>query len=421
MSTTTTRRANRTPEPPAAADLVAAARAFFLDADAAGAVAVAGREHLARVETPSGPWKVRRWPRATPEGRIAFVHAALARARVAGIAIAPAVARLPGAAGRTILLLDGRRYDAQAWLPGQSALPPPAYPMPDITDHLPASLPEATVAEVARAVSRLHGATLGLAQEPGAPAAPLAGLVPTVRRAWLAQRDRLRPAAPRTPEIQRWLAITERALPAAEAALETNPLVESPSSAVLHRALWPAHLLLPESAPGEAPPEGEVVGLIGWEGVAAGSPLLDLAQLVVRCRGWSAGAAEGVIAAYGEIRPLPPEERRLLPVIAALDLVVSAGAILDAGFGPDADGAPPSRLRVAATFLVNSLEVAAAVVAQGEQPVKHGRRWEYGPRPTPPPSRPGGGARRPTRPARPPRGGPSGPKAPRQPRRGSGR
>jgi len=350
---------------------------------------VAGREHLARVEAATGAWKLRRWPEEVAGERIAFVHQVLAAA--AGGAV-PAAATLPEGEGEgTVLTLAGRRYDAQRWLPGRPAVSPAASQFVGATDHLPAVLPEATVAELASLLGRLHRETAVLAIRRAAPAAPLAGLVPAVRRAWAGQRERLRPVAARTPEIQRWLAIGERALPAAEAALSASPVLEQPPIAVLHLGLWPAHVLLAD------PPTGGVAGLIGWEGAAAGSPLLDLAQLVVRCRGWSAGAAELAIAAYGESRPLPPEERRLLPAVAVLDLVASAGAILDLAFGPDAEGAPPSRLRGAATSFVNSLEVAAGVVAQGERPAKHARRWQHGPRPAPAPTRPAGGARRPAR------------------------
>jgi hypothetical protein len=184
------------------------------------------------------------------------------------------------------------------------------------------------------------------------------------------------------------------------AALERAAPPEGPGArVVLHLGLWPAHVLLGERRDGG----DDAIGLIGWEGAAAGSPLLDLAHLTTRCRGWSAPNAELVLAAYAALRPLAPEERRGLPAVAALDLVAAAGHLLDLAYGPRGEEAwpPPTALRAGAEFLVASLEAAAAVAAQGDAPRKGAaRRWQHRPKPSPGGARGGGSAGRTGRPGR---------------------
>ena len=377
------------PRPTVAPDLEAAGRALFPGATAMEAIA--GREHLIRVETAGGAWRVRRWPEAATEARIAFVHGVLERARAEGLSLAPEVAGVASAGEGGVLALGGRRYDAQGWVAGRAAGSSlPGREAEGGSVELPAALSEAAFLALAEAVARLHGATEELAGRREVPTAALTGVVAAVRGAWAAQRARLRPVAARTPLVQRWLAAGERALPAALAALERLETAEPGRRAVLHLGLWPSHVILDRPEGTRGPGEAAVVGVIGWEGAAAGPPVLDLAQLVTRCRGWSAADAELALAAYAGVRPLAPEERRLLPAVAALDLVATAGSLLDRAFAArrDADDAPPpSALRAGAEAAVAALETAAAVAAQGDEPRKSGaRRWQRRPRP------PGGGA-----------------------------
>ncbi len=370
-------------------DLDEAGRAFF--PDAVRIDPVAGRDHLARVETPAGAWRVRRWPVGTPDTRIAFVHDTLTCLGDAGVAVTPAVAGLASPAAGQILILGERRYDAQTWLPGQPA--GRSLVNPELSDDavdLPAVLTEVTFIALIEAVARAHAATEDLARQPEVPAVPFPGLSVAVRQAWSAQRARLLPLAPKTPLIQRWLATGERAIPVALAALDRAAPAESVSPVVLHLGLWPAHVLL--DADGGAP--GDLVGLIGWEGAAAGSPLIDLAHVVARCRGWSAANAEVALAAYAAVRPLDPSERRLLPAVAALALVAATGRLLDLLHAHrGADAPPPSTaLRNAAASFVTSLEAATAVAAQGDEPRKPtARRWQHR---SPAPQRQPGGPRR---------------------------
>ena len=242
-----------TPEP-IAGDLQDAAQAFF--PDLTGVEPVPGHPDLLRVPTPSGDWRVRRWPASTSESDLAFSHAVMSRARGTGLSVVPEIAMLPSAAEASLLHRDGRRYDAQRWLPGQ----PPSraeaiWPEPGDRVDLPVALGSDAFAQVISTVAHLHDAAAPLAQRRDVPAAPLDLFPGTVRQAHARHLAALRSQARRQPAIQRWLATGERLMATAE------PLVVAAASdgklptTGLHLGLWPAHVLTAG---------GALTGLLGW-------------------------------------------------------------------------------------------------------------------------------------------------------------
>ncbi len=361
-------------------DLVDAAGSFFPGASAVAEMP--GRGDLAIVEDGGRRWRLRRWPVTATAERLHLVHRLLGRAHDEGVSALPTVASLPGTTGDTVLRRAGALYDAQMWPAGASLAP-------DGLD-LPSPVSSDLLREVARTVARVHQATEQLADEPGVPALPLGAIVAAVHDTWNDQRERLRPVAPTTPPVQRWLRVGERALPAVAETLDRADDALKETSVVIHADLWPYRVVAPSD---------RLVALIGWDGATAGSPLLDIAQLVTHLGGWHAERAEEVLAAYHTVRPLPPELRRLLPAVAALDLVAVAGRALNAGYRRRADGVPPPHgARAGAEALVASLEAVTRVVEAGDRPTKPmARRWERGPRRSA-----GAAGRRSTRPAREP-------------------
>ena len=345
------------PDAAPAADLLEAARAFF--PESTDARLVAGRSHLLMAETPAGRRVVRRWPADAPAARVEATLALLGRLAAAGMPV-PSPRDLPG--GGAVLRLGRDRFDARSWLPGspvgRAAV---AYPDPDRWLGLPVALPERAFADAIRGLARLHQETSASVDPTvlALPAAPLAALPGAVQTAWMETRAALRPVAPRTPAVQRWIAAGERMLPAAEAVLAAADPSLLAAAAVVHGHAWPGHVLVGE--------DDAVTGLLGWERAAFGTPLLDLAQAIVRLRGWSVGAVEEMVAAQGDVAPLAPELRRLLPAVAGLDLVATGGRLLAAAYAPGPEApAPPSSLRQAAGRLVEGLENAAASLTQAE-------------------------------------------------------
>jgi Ser/Thr protein kinase RdoA (MazF antagonist) len=366
------------PEPSGASpvddDLLQAARAFFPDLLAAEAVA--GHPDIARVATPAGLRRVHRWPPTTTVVEIGFIRKVMATARIAGLALVPELVAEPGDATEPALRLGTRLYTAQEWLPGT----PPAraqvdWPEPEVRIDIPVALTSAQFAQVIIAIARLHTATSSLAGNQDVPTAPLSMVPGAVYQAHDQHLRVLRGRARREPAIQRWLATGERLLASAEPIVaQAAPDQQFPSS-VLHLGLWPAHVLI----------DGEpVVGLLGWETDSVGSPLLDLAQAILRLQGWSDEAVEAAVGAYGMVRPLTPDERRLLPAVAALDAVATTGRMLEQTYAVAETARPPTALRAGIDTMLRSMSaLERSLNAQATVGKSKRTPWRRGPRPIP--------------------------------------
>jgi hypothetical protein len=310
---------------------------------------------------------------------LAFIHELLAESRGSGIAFVPSVAPLPD--GKTVLALAGALYDAQSWLPGRAPVrgADVAADQSGVIDR-PSPLTATTLAAAARAIAAWHAATETLARRPGAPRAPLDAVLRAVRTAWERDRDRLRRLAPRTPHIQRWIRSGEIVLDGAVESLSAAEFLHARPLVVGHLNLWPAHLLVSRI-------EGQerISGLLDFAEAAASSPLVDLAQLIGHFGGWTGAAAEDALGAYADARPLAPEERRLLPAIAGLDLIAETGRLLTLGYAtPTIAGGPGGdTIRAAAAAMLLSLEAVAPAAQRGDRPEpSRARKWVHRPRPT---------------------------------------
>jgi len=155
--------------------------------------------------------------------------------------------------------------------------------------------------------------------------------------------------------------------------LEAATSVLNDKSTVIHGDLWPTHLLVSSDVAAPA-----LVGIAGWSQVSTGSPLIDIANLAVHIRGWSAENAENLVAAYHSVAPLTPEQRRTLPVIAALDLVGRVANLLHLAFLDETMIGHESTpvLRGAVRTLLPSLETLTHVLSPPEpkkyQPARSG-------------------------------------------------
>jgi Ser/Thr protein kinase RdoA (MazF antagonist) len=345
-----------------------AATTFFPKASAV--VAVPNDDALVRVETAAGEFRVRRWPAPIAPERIRFVHHLLTTAADAGLDFVPVLHPLPD--GSALLRLGPHNYDATTWISGRT---PERREAPIGADGrpilLPAPLATATHADLTRRVAQLHEATAPLAARAGAPRVTVQSVFQAVQSAWQAHRTRLRPISPAHPIIQRWLRTGERAIPAAERAFAQYQPAEPGRLAPCHLNLWPAHVIL-----GRREGQEQVVGLIDFAEAAIAVRLLDLAQVATRFSPWTDEIAELVTGAYSEVATLTPEERRLLPAMAALDLVAETGRLLTLAYAParHADLPRSLTLRDGGESLTRSLENATAALYRSERPSKAPRR-----------------------------------------------
>lgn len=333
---------------------------------------VVGARRIARATFGDEQWTVRRW---SPETHPGFVRDALTAIHAAGIQTVP-VPHVP-AVSDPVVEVDGAWYDAQTWLPGRplnryGGLLSPDGDSVNLPLHQTTPTDEIVAAGVA-AVARCHLASAPVAARPGAPPMSLALMIDGVRQHWRERRPRLGAIAADITEIRRWLRCGTRILPAASDLLRADAEAFGDTSVVVHADLWPAHLLVGSDGT-------TLTGIIDWEHARAGSPLIDLAAFATHISGWSAARAELILGTYREIAPLTPGQRRLLPAVAALDLLDEVGWLLDLGFADERmnDDRVLSFVRAGMKTLLSSLETLTAVLVPEPKPARGG--WRPGPR-----------------------------------------
>ncbi len=335
---------------------------------------VAGSPDLIRVETINGPARVTRWESGTTQERIAAIHATLGVLQRAGVRFTPAPISGPNGE-QSLTLPGGHRYEARGWLAGQSAgreipLPGMALPAPISIDH---------VGEAARQLGRMHEGGRSAIAERMLPAAPLTA----IHRATVTEarelRRRLIEVASAYPPARGWMNNLDRVVGMTADTIGTLQEGDERRFVVAHGDLWPEHLLFTrrDGAP-------ELSGLAGWGQVAASSPLLDLAQLVSRTRGWSQDDVEAVVSGYQDTASLTPVERRAMPGIVALDLLHVSVRLLQRYLLPESG---TERAYGETQLLVDALErtlpsldtlIPIVGVFDSKTP-KRGRKWNYGP------------------------------------------
>lgn len=348
--------------------------------DASEIAAIPGHPEIVRVTAPSGDWRVRRWPQGTPDSDVTFSHEVLELARHADPDLVPQLRVTTHDTPADAVRIDGHLYDAQQWLPGVPVDGAEiAWPTRDDRIDVPVALPHEAFTQVIAALGKLHAASEGLATTKGAPSAALGLLPGAVEAAHRRQVSALRSRARFEPAIQRWLATGERLLATATPVIEHAAEQGNLSTTVLHLGTWPAHVLIQD---------GRVSGLLGWERASVGSPLLDLAQATLRLRGWTDDAVETTVGYYSDVRDLTPEERRLFPAVAALDVVATTGRLLEQTFLTGSEERPPLPLRAAVEMMIRSMN---AVERSLLGPIQRKKKvWDYNRSP----QRPRGGSSR---------------------------
>lgn len=356
-----------------------AAGIFFPDHAVEEAVLEA--PHLLRVRSGEAWFAVRRWDADATDIAVELSAESLGLAHAAGETRLPRLIPVPGGNNCHGLVLDGRLHSAASWLPGRPIARYGGSRTPDgitIDLPLPPSAPaEDVILEAVRVVGRFHTASRPIAGRANTPSRSFNSLMAAHRIAWERHRRVIGRHAGAFPEIRRWLRCGNRILPVVGERLEATARAAQDRSVVCHSHLWPVQMLV--DGPG---PERTLSGVAGWNHLAAGSAVRDLAQLAIHSSGWSAAVAENILGAYSEVAPLTPEERRLLPVAAALDLVGEVARLLMLAFVDDAMIKHPAQpvLRSGLKTMLSSLENLTAVLAPEEGDKRGGSGWRRNPR-----------------------------------------
>ena len=262
----------------------------------------------------------------------------------------------------------------------------------DLPLPLSSPAPEVVLAAV-QAMGRFHTTTANLVGKEGAGAASLQRQLRDAGATWSRLRRVVGDRAASAPEIRRWLRCGNRVLPVATELLEGVEQAAT-TSAVIHGNLWPVDLLVEGQGT-----ERHLTGIVGWTATREGSPLIDLAQLAVHTAGWSGALAESVLGAYADTGRITPTERRLLPVVAVLDLLPRVGGLLklayvdDEMIGHEAQPVLRSGMKMLLTSLENLTEVLAPDAEWGQRKANEGRQVRHA-RPV---RKPAGSRTKPTR------------------------
>lgn len=353
-----------TPSPDS--DILAAAGIYF--PSATGASALAGFPHQVIVQSGNETWAVRRWAAAQTITAVEWTADAMEAAGVSGLLKIPEHARVPGRGAQRALLHAGRVYDAIRWPDGRPLNRYGTFSL-IVNDTINLPLPDSmaspdVLVEAIQALARFHLASQSLANRADAPVYTLEAMLTATENIFAQLRKTVGSQAGGNQEIRRWLRSGNRILPAATDRIAEATALAQARTAAVHTDLWPSRLMVDEI-------EGRtsLTGIVGWTQTAAGSPILDLARLAARCARWSAATAETVVGAYSEIAPITPEQRRMLPVIAALDLTTITGTMLQAAYEDDRIANDPvqSFIRSGVQTSVRSLETLANVLAPEER------------------------------------------------------
>lgn len=329
---------------------------------------------------PAGDVVLRQWPEGTKADDIRHHAAALDAIHEAVGDIAPPIDPVPADQESRFVTVKGRHYTRTGWVEGFPLGRYGGFHTPDdrsIDIPLPESAKaHATIADVAGIVARVHTATEPIAEEKGLPVRTLATFLDEVRKVWFEQRKILGDRAAEQRDIRRWLRCGNRIIPTSSDLLRNEPVLMTDRSVVNHGDLWPVNVLI------EGRDEARsVTGLVGWSHASVGSPVLDIAALTVHMQGWSAALTEGVIDAYSNSRRLLPEERRLIPAVASLDLVARLADLLTLAYlDEDMIGHPAAPvLRSGMKTLLNSLETLTGILAPDIEQTDRFNRRRQGP------------------------------------------
>lgn len=315
--------------------------------------------------------RVRQWPPDTTVERVQAV-----RALHAAVPEEAGIPRPVGGADGAVLV-RGRVYDATTVLdgvplsrngrflvPGHGAV---AIPLHETADH------GDMLVQAASLLGTVHQATRGQIDPVRTGAFSARDLHTATRAAWQEWRRDLGRQAADLPEVRRWLRCGNRVIPIADDRLRAAGADATGTPVLVHGDLWPAWLMV------DVPSRPRVLhGIDGWTGAVAGSPVLDLAALCARVTGWSAATVEEVLGAYSDRAELTPGARRIVPVVAAVDLLHQVGRMLEMAFIDDRVANDPAQpfIRGGIAVLLRSLEHLTDVLA----PPEPGGRGPGGPR-----------------------------------------
>lgn len=308
-----------------------------------------------------GAAQLRKWEPLATADRVTALRKLLDRV--------PEGAGVPRPVGNAdaVVMIGGRVYDACSVIEGlplnrHGVFAVEGYGDVAIPLHETASHGDMLI-DAAKVLAHVHEATRNQPELAEAGHTSATELHAAVQANWQDARKRLGSHAESLTEVRRWLRCGNRVIPIAAERLELAGEVASGAPVLIHNNIWPAYLRV------DAPSTPRVLhGITGWTSASAGSPVLDLAALSVRVTGWSGATVESILGAYNDHAELAPAARRLVPVLAAVDLLNQIARLLEIAYLDDSIANDPAQpfIRGGIKVLLRSLEQITNVLAPPE-------------------------------------------------------
>jgi homoserine kinase type II len=272
-----------------------------------------------RLNSPAGPLILRRWPAEHPSPtRLRFIHGMLRHAWSRGISFVPVPVETKS--GGSFVLRGGFLWELDPWMPGQAD-----YHAAPKAEKLGAAMNalatfHLAVADFQADLQALTAAGDGHELAHSAHPPPIArrheSLIALGRELGLFRSSVTRDfSANLAPLAYEALDVLPKALPHVLAKIEPFVGAELPLQVCL-RDIRHDHVLFTGNA---------VTGIIDFGAVDWDTPAADVARLVGSLVGDDLSSRERALAAYGETRPLSPDERRAVDALDACGTVLALG------------------------------------------------------------------------------------------------
>lgn len=252
------------------------------------------------------------------------------------------------------MVLDsaGMLFDAQEWIDGEPLSGKSAFD--EQVPNVMTSLNSGMLAALTDAVARFHRSTSSLETEKGDENKTLRSSVAELARYSETRHGRLASSVEEHAEgeeccvARRWLELLPQALSFAETVMKKHGFGVERAAVVCHGDLWAPHVYFSGA---------DFVGFTDFESLHRGSPVSDLAQLILHFGGWN--VRDAILDTYDKLLPLAEEDLATLPVAAAADLAFEGYWSL--GLLYKEESALPPREKVAhetnLNLLLDSLEL----------------------------------------------------------------
>ncbi len=273
--------------------------------------------HLAQVIDAKGTvWCVRLW-RDEPLEALRFIHRALLESNANGCESVPRLAKTRE--GETLVAVEMHWAEAQSWIDGAPLHRPLQSLSTERTPNTGYNVSLVARQQIATALATFHASTAGLQPHNLLELDAISHLwLPTLRTVddslpRLQHRYRGQKhlwSADAQATVDSWFSMLTPLALALQKRLASLKLSLTLTATACHCDLWPDHVYFVDD---------QFSGFVDFGALAYTTPVIDLVHLILHFGSWQTDDA--VLSTYSAICQLSEQDRLLLPILAACDLI----------------------------------------------------------------------------------------------------